>query len=143
MAGPKHLLLVEDNDAHAKLLLTQFDGGDERFTVARVKDGEQAINYVYGQGEFAQCPRPDLILLDLHLPRLCGHEVARRVKGDATLRSIPIVVLSTSECEQDIHKAYASGVNSYLVKPMEFERFRRLAREVCAYWCTWNAAPRA
>lgn len=143
MSSPKHLLLVEDDNAHARLVMLHLANHAEAFEVSRVSDGEQALAFARRQGRFAEAPRPDLILLDLNLPRIHGHEVLRRLKADPDLRAIPIIVLSTSSAEFDRWEAYRNGVNSYLVKPADYEAFRDMVRDLSAYWCTWNQPPAA
>lgn len=132
-----HFLLVEDNPAHAKLIMMQFLGRRD-VTIDRVADGDEALQYVRGEAGFTQKPRPDLVLLDLNLPRMDGHEVLQELKGDPDLRSIPVVVLTTSQNDRDLARAYHHHANSYLVKPYEFEQFRRMMSDLCAYWCKWH-----
>lgn len=138
---PKHLLVVEDNPAHARLLLMQLAQFGQQFTVDKVEDGEQALDYVYQRGAYAGRPRPDLILLDLKLPRLDGHEVLHQLKKDQNLMSIPVVMLTTSASEGDMVRAYQECVNSYLVKPMDWDQFTEMVRLMGQYWCDWNQAP--
>ena len=133
-----HLLLVEDEDAHAMIVERSVLGSGERATMARVHDGVQALAYVRRQGEFQNRPRPDLILLDLELPGMHGHEVLRTLKADDDLKMIPVVVLTTSDAEQDRRKAYGLHANSYLVKPTDFEQFRQMMGAVTSYWGVWN-----
>ena len=133
-----HLLLVEDDDAHAMLVERSVLGSGERVTMDRVHDGVEAVAYVRRQGEFQDRPRPDLILLDLKLPRMHGHEVLRTLKADDDLKMIPVVVLTTSDAEQDRHKAYSLHANGYLVKPTDFGKFRQMIGAVTSYWGVWN-----
>ena len=133
-----HLLLVEDEDAHAMIIERSVLGSGERATMARVHDGVQALDYVRRQGEFQNRPPLDLILLDLELPGMHGHEVLRTLKADDDLKMIPVVVLTTSDAEQDRRKAYGLHANSYLVKPTDFEQFRQMMGAVTSYWGVWN-----
>ena len=133
-----HLLLVEDEDAHAMIVQRSVLGSGERVTMARVHDGVQAVAYVRRQGEFQNRPPLDLILLDLELPGMHGHEVLRTLKADDDLKMIPVVVLTTSDAEQDRRKAYGLHANSYLVKPTDFEQFRQMMGAVTSYWGVWN-----
>src|SRR3972149_8260100 len=119
-----HLLLVEDEDAHAMIVERSFSGSGERATMDRVHGGVEAVAYVRRQGEFQNRPRPDLILLDLKLPRMDGHQVLRTLKGDDRFKMIPVVMLTTSDAETDVCEAYRLPANSYLVKPVDFARFR-------------------
>ena len=136
-----HLLLVEDEDAHAMIVERSFLGGGGRATMDRVHDGVEAVAYVRRLGEFANRPRPDLILLDLNLPRMHGHEVLRTLKADDDLKMIPVVVLTTSNAEQDRRKAYGLHANGYLVKPTDFGTFRQMIGAVTSYWAVWNRPP--
>jgi len=133
-----HLLLVEDDDAHAMLVERSVLGSGERVTMDRVHDGVEAVAYVRRQGEFQNRPRPDLILLDLELTRMHGHEVLRTLKADDDLKLIPVVVLTTSDAEQDRRKAYGLHANGYLVKPTDFGQFRQMMGAVTSYWGVWN-----
>ena len=136
-----HLLLVEDEDAHAMIVERIVLGSGERVTMDRVHDGVQAVAYVRRQGEFQNRPRPDLILLDLKLPRMHGHQVLRTLKADDDLKMIPVVVLTTSDAEQDRRTAYSLHANSYLVKPTDFGQFRQMMGAVTLYWAVWNRPP--
>ena len=133
-----HLLLVEDEDAHAMIVEKSLRGTNDRGTIDRVRDGAEALAYVRRQGEFQNCPRPDLILLDLKLPRMHGHEVLRTLKADDDLKMIPVVVLTTSDAEQDRRMAYGLHANGYLVKPTDFGQFRQMIGAVTSYWGVWN-----
>jgi CheY-like chemotaxis protein len=133
-----HLLLVEDEDAHAMIVERSLLGSGECAMMDRVHDGVEAIDYVRRQGEFQNRPRPDLILLDLKLPRMHGHEVLRTLKADDDLKMIPVVVLTTSDAEQDRRKAYGLHANGYLVKPTDFGQFCQMIGAVTVYWGVWN-----
>jgi CheY-like chemotaxis protein len=136
-----HFLLVEDSDAHAKLVMLQLQDKDSPITVARVSDGVEALDYLCHRGSYVDAPRPDLVLLDLKLPRIDGHEVLRTIKADPDLRSIPVVVLTTSETETDRKRAYANYANSYLTKPIDFLSFQRMMKDLRDYWSVWNQPP--
>jgi two-component system, response regulator len=139
---PKHFLLVEDNNAHAKLIMLQFlDLGGE-IVISRVSDGEAALDYIFQRGLHENRLRPDVILLDLNLPKIDGHEVLRQLKEDEDLRAIPVVVLTTSQAEADTTEAYRRHVNSYLVKPIDFDQFRKMMRDLGQYWSAWNQPSR-
>lgn len=138
---PKHFLLVEDNNAHAKLVLLQFMDVTDPVTIDRVSDGEEALEYIFQRGPYVNCPRPDVILLDLNLPKIDGHEVLRQLKEDEHLRAIPVVVLTTSQAEADTRAAYRHHVNSYLVKPIDFDRFKQMMKDLSRYWSAWNQPP--
>ena len=135
-----YVLLVEDNDGHAQLVaLGMRDSGIDHELI-RVADGTQALDYLHKSGKYvsSEDPRPDLILLDLRLPKMDGLEVLREVKSDEKLKDIPVVVLTTSEAEKDIAKAYEFHANSYLVKPMHFDELSNMLQETGFYWLACN-----
>lgn len=136
-----HFLIVEDDDDHAALLLHMLADNHVANSVGRARDGDEALRYVRRQGPFSHAPRPDLILLDLKLPRLGGLEVLAQLKADPILRPIPVVMLTTCAGDADRRTAYGLHANSYLVKPAEFEGFNELARILGLYWSVWNVPP--
>ena len=140
---PIHFLLVEDDDDHAFLVERALNDNHVSNAVDRVADGEQALAYLRQQGEFADKALPDVILLDLKLPKVDGHEVLHELKDDAGLRTIPVVVLTTSQAESDKAKAYYNHANSYLTKPVDFEKFHQMIKDLKLYWCVWNQPPAA
>jgi CheY-like chemotaxis protein len=133
-----HFLLVEDDDDHATILIRTLRQNRIANTIDRAADGIEALAYLRQEGEYAGRLRPDVVLLDLKLPRMDGHEVLAAIKDDPALRSIPVVVLTTSDAESDRARAYDHHANSYLVKPVDFERFRQMANELSLYWGVWN-----
>jgi CheY-like chemotaxis protein len=133
-----HFLLAEDDDDHAELVLRSLRRYTGDHTVDRVADGVEALRYVRREGPYSDKPRPGLILMDLNMPRLGGHEVLRQLKDDPKLRTIPVVILSTSDAEFDRQRAYHHYANSYLVKPSDFGEFSKLVQDVSTYWGTWN-----
>ena len=135
---PLHVLLVEDSDAHAMNVEKVFQGTHKEGTIDRVRDGMDAIAYVRRQDQFQNRTLPHVILLDLKLPRMDGHQVLRTLKGDDRFKMIPVVILTTSETETDVCEAYRLHANSYLVKPVDFARFRQLIGAVTSYWGAWN-----
>jgi CheY-like chemotaxis protein len=138
MDRPVRFLLVEDDDSHAMITMRTLRNHQLPKRVDRVSDGVEAMEYLHREGRYADSPRPDIILLDLKLPRLDGHEVLARIKRDPELRLIPIVILTTSDAEPDRTRAYQNFCNSYLVKPIGFDRFREMADELSEYWGLWN-----
>ena len=141
MVAQTIILLVEDDEAHAILISRIIEKTGVANKIYRVGDGEEALDYIFHRGNYAakeSSPRPDLVLLDLRLPKLDGHEVLIAIKQSEKLKSIPVVVLSTSENESDISKAYRNQANSYLVKPMGFGEFSELIRELGSYWLVRN-----
>jgi CheY-like chemotaxis protein len=109
-----------------------------------VRDGEAALDYLFrrrSSGDAPAPPRPDLILLDLRLPKLDGFQLLQEIKKSPELSSIPAVILTTSQAESDVARAYSHGANSYLVKPVDFERFVGLIGAIGTYWLEWNRQP--
>ena len=135
-AAPIEILLVEDNPGDVELTREGLAEGRVHNRLWVAEDGEQALDFLYGRGRFAGCPRPDLVLLDLNLPRLKGTEVLRVVKADADLRTIPVVVLTSSQAEEDIARSYALHANCYVAKPVDFVQFSRVVRSVEDFWFT-------
>ncbi len=138
---PLHVLLVEDDDAHAMIIEKSFQGAHKEGSIDRVRDGMEAIAYVRRQDPFQNRTLPHLILLDLKLPRMNGHQVLRTLKRDDGFQMIPVVILTTSEAETDVREAYRLHANSYLVKPVDFARFRQMLGAVTSYWGAWNRPP--
>ena len=146
MSGePAPVMLVEDNVDHAELVLRTLAGHRIANKVRHFLDGQSALDYLYRRGEFysINTERPQVILLDLHLPRVDGMEVLKTIKEDADLKTIPVVILTTSEAEKDVANAYYNHANSYLVKPVGFEDFKRLMDDLGFYWLGWNTDPSA
>jgi CheY-like chemotaxis protein len=138
------ILLVEDNPDHAELTKRCFEDHQIANKINHVIDGEQALDYLYQRGPFSDptdCPRPDLILLDLRLPKIDGLGVLQEVKSCNSLQNIPVVVLTSSDGDPDLQQAYDSGANSYLVKPVDFDNFCKLVDEMGRYWLRWNNQP--
>ena len=141
---PLTILMVEDNPDHAELVMRNMEDFQVANRIVHVEDGEAALDYLWGRGAYAdrRCfPLPHLMLLDLRLPKIDGLQVLKEVKEDSTLRSIPVVVLTTSEAERDMAMAYEYHANSYLTKPVEFENFSDLLRDMGFYWLAWNRRP--
>lgn len=141
---PIRILLVEDNDAHVKLILRAFKEDRLANPVHVVSDGEQALDYLYRRGDYqdpAKSPRPDMILLDLKLPKIDGLEILKTVKEDVKLKDIPVIVLTSSTDQRDVHEAYRHYVNSYIAKPVDFDKFRQVVQELDYYWTIFNTKP--
>jgi two-component system, response regulator len=145
LAGePLHILLVEDNDAHAELVIRGMRDQQVANKIHHVSDGEQALDYLFQRGAFADLgknPRPNFVLLDLRLPRVDGLEVLKIIKTTPALLRIPVVILTSSDAESDIAKSYDYHANSYVVKPLDFKTFTRLMKDLGFYWLGWNAKP--
>lgn len=135
-------LLVEDDNDHAEIIQRTMQQHRINNVMERVVDGVEALAYVRGEGEYAGRERPDVMLLDLKLPRMDGHQVLEVVKSDPDLASIAVVVLTTSSAETDRAKAYERHANSYLVKPVDYTRFQQLVNDLSLYWGIWNSFPR-
>jgi CheY-like chemotaxis protein len=136
------VLLVEDDPGDVLLTKEAFEHNKVQNKLHVVSDGEQAIAFLRQEGEFSDAPRPDLILLDLNLPRKDGREVLEDIKADANLRSIPVVVLTTSEAEEDILKSYHLHANAYVAKPVDFDQFIRVVRQIDDFFVTVVKLPR-
>ena len=138
------VLLAEDNESHAKLVLRSLKEHQIPSRVYHVRDGESVLDFLTQEGDYTEkesAPRPDLILLDLRLPKIDGLEVLRIVKQTESLRRLPVVILTSSDAETDIAKAYDLCANSYLVKPLDFDSFSAMMRDLGFYWIVWNQSP--
>lgn len=131
-------LLVEDNDDHAELILQNFEENRLRNTIERVSDGETALKYLRKKPPYTDIILPDVVLLDIRLPGISGIDVLTEIKNDPELKTIPVVILTTSSEESDRARAYDNYVNSYLTKPLDFQQFQQLVRELKLYWGIWN-----
>ncbi|MDH5760447.1 MAG: response regulator [Gemmatimonadota bacterium] len=139
-----HVLLVEDNEAHAELVLRSLREHRVANRIFHVSDGAEALDYLHNRGAYADRqahPRPHMVLLDLRLPKVSGLEVLEQIKSDAGLSTIPVVILTTSQAEVDVASAYRCRANSYLVKPMDYEKFIQLMEELGYFWLGWNQFP--
>lgn len=128
------ILLVEDSPADILLTREAFKNNKIANKIYVAEDGIQALDFLYKRGQYASAPRPDLILLDLNLPRKNGREVLAEIKADPDLRAIPIVVLTTSNDEEDILKAYNLNANCYVIKPVGFENFMKAMQSIRNFW---------
>ena len=137
------ILLVEDSPLDAELTIRALKDGKLANTVEWVKDGQQALDYLFQEGSYADRngALPQLVLLDLKMPRVSGIEVLRAIKADARTRMIPVVVMTSSQEEKDIAQSYDLGVNSYVVKPVDFIAMTNLARQAGYYWLAINQSP--
>jgi CheY-like chemotaxis protein len=135
-ASGLHILLIEDSRADAKIIERALREGAVPHRLTVVPDGRQALDYLFGLLDEASDParEPDLILLDLNLPGLDGHQVLVRIKSDPQLRALPVVVLTTSSREEDVIRTYQAGANTYIPKPAEYARFREVIAALSAYW---------
>jgi len=131
---PIEILLVEDSPSDALLTREALGGSKLLNKLHVVENGVDALAFLRREGRFASEPRPDLILLDLNLPRMDGREVLREIKGDDDLRVIPVVVLTSSDAEEDILKSYKLNANCYITKPVEFDKFVKVVRSIREFW---------
>jgi chemotaxis family two-component system response regulator Rcp1 len=131
---PIEILLVEDSPSDTELTVEALYDAKMRNNLSTVEDGVQAMQFLRRQGQYANAPRPDLILLDLNLPRKDGREVLAEIKADEKLATIPVVVLTCSTSEQDVLRAQELQANSYITKPVEFMRFLYVVREVESFY---------
>jgi CheY-like chemotaxis protein len=130
------VLLVEDDPGDVVLIQEAFADNKVRNRLHSVADGVEAIDFLRRQGEFAASPRPDLILLDLNLPRKDGREVLAEIKADDDLSTIPVVVLTTSKAEEDVLRSYKLHANAYVTKPVDFDRFIEVVRQIDDFFVT-------
>ncbi len=138
------ILVVEDNPDHAHFTLKGLAEGTGAPRTYWVKDGEEALDFLLHRRRWADtttAPRPSLILLDIHLPKLNGHEVLRHVKGDQALRSIPVIMLTTSELDDDVASTYRGGANSFVRKPVKFGQFLEEMKRLKEYWTGISVLP--
>jgi two-component system, chemotaxis family, response regulator Rcp1 len=140
-AKPIQILLVEDSPSDAKLTLKALTLAKVANQVHHVEDGVQAMEFLKRQGTFSGSPLPDLVLLDLNLPKKDGREVLKEMKSDPELSSIPVVVLTTSKAEEDILRSYRLHANCYITKPVNFERFLEVIQSIEDFWLSVVVLP--
>lgn len=141
---PVEILLVEDNDADAELALHALRKSQLANYIHRTRDGEEALDFLFCQGEYSNRTfddSPQLVLLDLKLPKIDGLQVLRQVKSDMRTRAIPVIILTSSREERDLANGYLSGVNSYIQKPVSFAEFQDVVRQLGMYWLLLNNKP--
>ena len=134
MANPINILLVEDNPADARLIKEVFKDTKTKNRLYVVKDGVEAMAFLNQEFEYTDIPRPDVILLDLNLPRKDGREVLKELKEDDILKRVPIVILTTSSAEEDIIKTYNNHANCYITKPVDFDQFLKVINSIEDFW---------
>ena len=141
ITGAVEILLVEDNPGDARLTLEAFKEGKVINNVNVVRDGVEALAYLRREGSYGNAKQPDIILLDLNLPKKDGREVLAEIKADEHLKQIPVVVLTTSTAEEDIARAYSSHANCYISKPVDLEQFLRVAHSIESFWLNFVKLP--
>jgi len=134
LGRPIEILLVEDSPSDTDLTVEALAAAKVTNRLSIVEDGVQAMEFLHREGQYAQAPRPDLILLDLNLPRKDGREVLAEVRSDEKLTAIPVVVLTTSQAEQDVLRAYALHANCYITKPVDFQQFLKVIEAIEGFW---------
>jgi CheY-like chemotaxis protein len=139
---PSDVLLVEDNPSDVYLTQVAFRRSRTESEIHVVEDGIQAMAFLRQELPYANAPRPDLVLLDLNLPRKDGYKVLEEMKADPDLRRIPVIVLTTSTAEADISRCYESHANCYISKPVDFDEFERVIQEIESFWFQCATLPR-
>lgn len=139
--GPIQVLLVEDSPGDVRLTQEAFRDANPSIRLHVASDGVEAMAFLRRQGTHAKAPRPDLILLDLNLPKMDGREVLAQIKGDPRLKRIPTVILTTSEAEADVIKSYELHANCYLTKPVQLDAFEALVKSINDFWLTRAKLP--
>jgi two-component system, chemotaxis family, response regulator Rcp1 len=138
---PIELLLVEDSEPDVRLTMEALHEAKVKNRLWVVEDGVEAMAFLRQEGRHAQAPRPDLILLDLNLPRKDGRQVLKEIKGDESLKRIPVVVLTTSKSEEDVLRVYDLHANCYINKPVDFNRFMEVVKSIENFWLTVVTLP--
>jgi two-component system response regulator len=139
--SPVEILLVEDNPGDERLTREALKEGKVYTNLHWVKDGVEAMDFLYRKGKYRGVPRPDIILLDLNLPKKDGREVLQEIKNDDDLKRIPVVVLTTSKAEEDVLKTYNLHANCYVTKPVDLEKFIVVVRSIDVFWLTVVTLP--
>jgi chemotaxis family two-component system response regulator Rcp1 len=139
---PIEILLVEDNPGDVRLTFEALRESKVRNNLRVARDGVEAMAFLRREGQHADAARPDLILLDLNLPRMDGREVLSAIKSDASLKTIPVVVLTTSRAEQDVLQSYQLQANCYITKPVDLEQFLKVVKSIEDFWLTIVTLPR-
>jgi two-component system, chemotaxis family, response regulator Rcp1 len=142
-ARPIEILLVEDSPSDAALTIEALKAGKVSNRLSQVSDGVEALNFLRRTGDYAKAPKPDLILLDLNLPRKDGREVLDEIKRDESLKTIPVIVLTTSHSDRDILRSYELHANCYITKPVEFSKFIDIVRSIEQFWLSVVTLPNA
>lgn len=131
---PVHILLVDDNTTDLMIMREAFQSALVEAVLHTAKNGEEAMKFLRHAGDCAHAPRPDLIILDLNMPRMNGHEVLQEIKMDTALLRIPVIILTTSQAEEDVSKAYAAHANCYIRKPVDYDEFEKVMSVIEQFW---------
>jgi len=129
-----HILLVDDNEGDILLTLEAFEESKVKTEISVVKNGKEALDFLFKRGAFADVKKPDLILLDINMPIFNGHEVLQRIKADIELKKIPVIMLTTSSNQKDINEAYENHCNSYVKKPLDIDEFLSAVLKIEEFW---------
>jgi two-component system, chemotaxis family, response regulator Rcp1 len=140
-ARPIEILLIEDSPSDAALTIEALQEGKIANHLNRAADGVEALAYLRREGSFAKAPRPDLIMLDLNLPKRDGREVLRELKNDPSLKLIPIIVLTTSKADKDVLQSYELNANCYITKPVDFQQFIEVVKSIERFWLSVVTLP--
>lgn len=140
---PKHILVVDDSLKDCELMMAAFEEHHSDSSLIKLRDGVQALDYLYRRGIFKNRPadNPDLALFDLNMPKINGLEIIRQVKSDANLKTIPMIVFTSSREPQDITSSYELGVNAYVVKPISLSEFSEVVKKMFGFWADVNEPP--
>jgi len=138
---PIDLLLIEDNPGDVRLTQEALKEGNVAVNLSVTTDGVEAVDFLFRRGKYSEAPRPDLILLDLNLPRKSGREVLSEIKNDPELKRIPVLVMTTSTAQQDIARAYNLNANCYIAKPLELNEFMDVVQSIEDFWLTKATLP--
>jgi two-component system, chemotaxis family, response regulator Rcp1 len=136
------ILVVEDNPGDARLIEEVLRVYKDNYNLHLVEDGVEAMNFLHKEGKYSNSPRPDLILLDLNLPRKDGREVLAEIKSDVSFKMIPVVIMTTSQAEEDIIKAYSLHANCFVTKPLELDQFNKTIKSIVEFWYALVKLPR-
>ena len=139
-----NILLVEDNPDDVKITERALKKGKVLNNLYVARDGQEALDFIYNKGEYSdpqKAPKPGLVLLDINLPKINGIDVLKKIKSDEKLRRIPVIMLTVSKRDEDIIRSYDLGVNSYIIKPVEFDKFVETIKNIELYWLLTNISP--
>lgn len=135
------ILMAEDNEDHVLLTQMAFEEAKLRVDLRVVQDGAECLDFLHRREAHADAPRPDLVLLDIHMPRMNGYEVLEHIRAESQLRELPVIVLTTSADLVDVKRMHGLGCSSYIVKPVNFERFVAVTRQMAGYWLSLVVLP--